>query len=148
MNKLVIANKGTSGQGKSSSIREVFNQLKKKYPAHALVLINDCDIKATIEIKGIKVGIESQGDPYSRMQESMDDFVTKNCEIIVAACRTSGGTYDKINQDLCIAHKYDVIWASNDKYYDKNNTTVVNNLNDRYAKRIIQLIEDRIAGII
>lgn len=147
MNKLVIANSHKEKHGKSSSVKEVFNQLSTKYPANVRVIINDGDIKAIIEVKGIKVGIESQGDPNSRMPQSMDDFVAAGCDIIVTACRTKWTTYDKVDIDLR-SNRYDIIWTSNDKYYDKFNTHVINILNDRYAKRIIQLIEDRIAGII
>lgn len=147
MNKLVIANSHKGEHGKSASVKEVFNQLSTKYPANVQVIINDGDIKAIIEVKGIKVGIESQGDPKSRMPQSMDDFVAAGCDIIVTACRTKWATYDKVDIDLR-SNGYDIIWTSNDKYYDKSNTHVINILNDRYAKRIIQLIEDRIAGII
>ena len=77
----------------------------------------------------------------------MDDFVAARCDIIVTACRTRGETYDKINIDLN-NQGYDIIWTSNDKYHNGGNSIIINNLNNRYAKRIIQLIEDRIAGTI
>ncbi len=143
MKNLVIANSGKENQGKSSSIKEVFNQLSVAYSSN--ILINDGDIKATIDINGVLIGIESQGDPYSRMQQSMDDFVSMGCQIIVVACRTKWGTYNKII-DLNTSHGYDIIWASNDKTVISQNHMDI--LNDRYAKRVIQLIMDRINGII
>lgn len=147
MKKLVIANSHFGNHGKTSSVKEVFNQLSAKYPQNVQILINGGDIKAIVEVAGILVGIESQGDPGSRMPQSMDDFVAAGCDIIVTSCRTRGETYDKINIDLN-NQGYDIIWTSNDKYYDSNNLMIINNLNNRYAKRIIKLIEDRIAGII
>ena len=152
MKKLVIANSGTAGQGKSTSIWEVFNQLSAKYPLKVNTIIDKGDILAIIEVHGVLVGIEGQGDPNSRMlwckqygQGTIDELRTKGCDIIVAACRTSGGTYNKI-VDLNTTHGYDIIWSSNDKTnISKTHRDI---LNDRYAKRIIKLIEDRIAGII
>jgi hypothetical protein len=145
MKKLVIANSGKGGQGKSTSIREVFNQLRAKYPTNVKVLIDDGDIKATIDVNGCLVGIESQGDPNSRMQESINDFIANECPIIVAACRTKWATYDKI-VDLKTTNGYDIIWSPNDKTEISQKHKDI--LNDMYAKRIIQIIEDRIAGII
>ena len=143
MRNLVIANSGKEKQGKSTSIREVFNQLSVLYPS--TVIIDDGDIKATIMIGDVLVGIESQGDPYSRMQQSMDDFVAMGCNVIVAACRTKWGTYDKITE-LNTTHSYDIIWAANDKTDISSSHRDI--LNDRYAKRVILLIMDRIAGVI
>lgn len=48
MQKLVIANRGSKEQGKSTSIREVFNILAAKYPTN--VYIDYGDIMATIQI--------------------------------------------------------------------------------------------------
>ena len=147
MNKLVIANSNKGGYGKSTVIKEVLKQLIAKYPANVVHIPTHGDVKAIITINGIKVGIESQGDPNSRMARSMDEFVAAECGIIVAACRTSGETYKKIDNEL--KNKgYDIIWASNDRYSDKSNKDIIGKLNDRYAKRIIQLIEDRIEGVI
>ena len=138
MKKLVIANSGLEKQGKSSSIREIFNQLRVKYPYN--ILKDDCDIKATVDINGIIIGIESQGDPNSRMQQSMDEFVKINCQIIVAACRTKRGTLKKINE-LHTNNGYDIIWASNDR-----TSTLIKQkkLNEKYAERVIELILDHI----
>ena len=79
------------------------------------------------------------------MQASINDFVAIGCPIIVAACRTKWATYDKI-VDLNTTYGYDIIWSPNDKTEISQKHKDI--LNDRYAKRIIQLIEDRIAGVI
>ena len=132
MNNLVIANKGNAECGKSSSIKEVFNKLIAIYPYNTL--IKDGDIKATITIGNVLVGIESQGDPNSRMMQSMNDFVSMGCQIIVAACRTSGETCNKI------------IWATNDKTSISQQHQDI--LNKKYAERVIDLIMERINGIL
>lgn len=143
MNKLVIANKGKAGCGKSSSIKEVFNKLIATYPYK--IFIKDGDIKATITIENVLVGIESQGDPNSRMIQSMNDFVSMGCQIIVAACRTSGETCNKIIE-LNQINGYDIIWATNDKTAISQQHQDI--LNKKYAERVIALIIERINGIL
>lgn len=143
MNNLVIANNGKAQSGKSSSIKEVFNKLIATYPYK--VLIKDGDIKAIITIGNVLVGIESQGDPNSRMMQSMNDFVSMGCQIIVAACRTSGETYNKIIE-LDQINGYDIIWASNDKTSISQCHRDI--LNKKYAERVIDLIMGRINGIL
>ena len=143
MNNLVIANYGKAQSGKSSSIKEVFNKLIATYPYK--VLIKDGDIKAIITIGNVLVGIESQGDPNSRMIQSMNDFVSMGCQIIVAACRTSGKTYNKIIE-LDQINGYDIIWASNDKTSISQRHRDI--LNKKYAERVIDLIMERINGIL
>ena len=129
--------------------------MKKRYPNSAEELLIGEDIKGVVEIKGVKVGVESQGDPSSRMCKSIDDFVNKyDCLIIVAACRTKGNTYDCVEQYL---HKgknekkqvWDMILCKNEIYWGKGKEKAnIKLLNQRYADRVVQLIEDRIDGII
>lgn len=143
MNNLVIANKGKAECGKSSSIKEAFNKLIAIYPYN--ILIEDGDIKAIITIGNVLVGIESQGDPNSRMMQSMNDFVSMGCQIIVAACRTSGETCNKIIE-LNQVNGYDIIWATNDKTAISQQHQDI--LNKKYAERVIDLIMERINGIL
>ena len=43
------------------------------------------------------MGIESQGDPSSRLRQSLSAFVAAKCDIIFCACRTSGMTVGWVN---------------------------------------------------
>lgn len=146
MKKLIIANRGSKGQGKTSSIKAVFRHLSSQYPYK--IFANKGDIKAIVDVEGVRVGIESQGDPNSRMMQSMDDFVTEECQIIVTACRTRGDTYNKVIE----LHKqkgYDLIWAVNDKMVVANGSTpqpMYDMLNDQYAQRVVDFIMGRIHG--
>lgn len=145
MNKLVIANTGTAYQGKSTSVKEVFKLIASRYPGNIKIInpLESGDVKAIIEVQGVLVGIESQGDPNSRMFDSLKDFRKAGCEIIVIACRTYGETYKAV--DGMHNHGYQVIWTANDKNWDDD--SIVDYLNARYAEHVLQLIEDRIAGI-
>ena len=145
MNKLIIANTGTGNQGKSSSIKEVYNLLVSRYPNNVQIIhpVKSGDVKAIVDVKGVCIGIESQGDPNSRMFQSLQDFLNAGCDIVVIACRTSGETYKAVKG--MHQYGYQVIWTANDKNRDEK--SIVYYLNMHYAQHILQLIEDRIANI-
>jgi hypothetical protein len=98
MQKLVIANKGRSYHGKTQALKKVIEDLlsngakEVKRKTYSI----DEDETAILDYKGIRIGIETQGDPKSRLFPSLKDFVQENCEIIVCACRTSGNTYEAV----------------------------------------------------
>ena len=150
MQKLVIANRGSKEQGKSTSIREVFNILAAKYASGnekdvyidpTNVYIDYGDIMATIQIGDVLVGLESQGDPGSRIFDSLKKFVDLGCDIIVCACRSYGDTTDAV---YALANDgYQVILAQNDKSDDEAMQAV---LNKKYATRVVDMIEERIRG--
>ena len=140
MQKLVIANRGSKEQGKSSSLREVFGILSVKYPVNTI--IDYGDIMATIQIGDFLIGLESQGDPSSRIFDSLRHFVELGCDVIICACRTYGDTTDAVK---ALAYDgYQVIFTQNDKSDDESMQVV---LNKRYAARIVEMIEERIKGV-
>ena len=67
-NRTIIAVRGVANQGKSASIKIVYSLLRELYPAAKIEELNiGVDITVVITIDGVKVGIESQGDPNSRL---------------------------------------------------------------------------------
>jgi ABC-type dipeptide/oligopeptide/nickel transport system ATPase component len=103
--KKIVALQGSSNCGKSTTIRNVFELLVKKYNIQPSQ-IQDCypnhgkhpDCKVILKnVNGHKIGIEGQGDPNSRQKQSFDDFAKDGCDIIFCTCRTSGMTVDWIN---------------------------------------------------
>ena len=95
----IFALQGIGSSGKTSTLNEVFNQLKTKYPIVPINIINNgADITVVIDINGKKVGIESQGDPNSRLQTSLPYFVSLKCDVIFCAVRTKGMTVQWVNQ--------------------------------------------------
>jgi hypothetical protein len=118
--KLILANRNLKEQGKTTAILEVYRQLSKNYPNKVTVISmkDSRDINATIEIRGVLVGIESQGDPGSRMTKSVDKFVEKGCKIIVVACRTRGATCSHIIK-VSKEYNYDLIFATHDVIYSQ-----------------------------
>lgn len=142
MEKLIIANIGSGNKGKTTSIKEVYNQLTSKWPHLSIEIINDDgDITAILSINGTLIGIESQGDPNSRMFKTLPLLVEKQCQIIVCACRSFGATKDHVIE-VANQNGYDLIWASNmrteiESMYDM--------LNKAYSEMIVKLIEERIS---
>lgn len=123
----IVALKGRANSGKSTTIKLVAQLLQQKYPnAPISVLIsNTSDIKIIMNINGTKVGIESQGDPNSRLQQSLTDFVNAKCGVIICATRTSGMTFNWVNNYLS-SHKITFIqqtYSSPANYSASSNST-------------------------
>jgi hypothetical protein len=91
---------GPAKCGKSSTIKEIFRELNTKYPncIKKDYFPDQYDIQIEMQnIKGFLVGIESQGDPNSRLKNSLSDFEESGCDIIFCAARTRGMTVQWIN---------------------------------------------------
>jgi ABC-type dipeptide/oligopeptide/nickel transport system ATPase component len=91
----IYALKGRANCGKSSTIKEIFQILDAKYPncIKKDYYPNHYDKKIEMQnIKGFLVGIESQADPNSRLEKSLNDFEQDGCDIIFCATRTRGMT--------------------------------------------------------
>jgi len=96
----IYALKGKGNSGKSETIKFVYSELIQKYPSATIQQLSTGtqDIKAILSnIKGHTIGIESQGDPSSRLQQSLQDFAKANCTIIFCATRTRGMTVTWVN---------------------------------------------------
>lgn len=145
MNKTIIANYGAGSLGKSSSIKAVFEKIKKRYNHSISDFSDDGDVKAIIHLidYDIKIGLESQGDPNSRMKTTMNLFIKEHCDIIIAACRTKGDTINKI-YDMNNRNGYEVIWAQN--IISGNKEHNVDLINDIYSTSILKIIKNLLSG--
>lgn len=110
MVRKVIALWGVANVGKSDTVKKAYELLISKY-ANALtghqILAAGADIKAILTIRGVKVGIESQGDPGGRLEKSLSLFVQAQCRVIICATRTRGQTVKAVEQ---LEPSYQVIW--------------------------------------
>ena len=96
----LFALQGTGNCGKSDTLIRLFQLLQTKYPSATTQSLHNAtkDIAVIMHgVNGLVVGIESQGDPNSRLQQTLSTFAAANCDIIFCACRTSGMTVDWIN---------------------------------------------------
>jgi hypothetical protein len=125
--KHVFALKGPANVGKSATLKKVFALLKEAYPAAHIQIIKppgieitvtiEVDITVIIEINGTSVGIESQGDPNSRLAESINLFKKAKCNIIVCATRTSGGTVTTVEN---LQPEFTLVWHRKTSEPDAN----------------------------
>lgn len=137
MKKTIIANWGSSQQGKSETIKRVTKLILQNYPNAVCESINfEVDIKVVITINDIKVGVESTGDPNSRLPESLKLFASVNCDIILCSTRTSGGTVNAVDT-LAAENGYNVIWVTN----HRSNEYDHQELNQMSAENIYKIFD-------
>lgn len=141
--KTVIANWGIAKQGKSKTIIRLTQLILLNFP-QAILSISTIDyskdIKLIIRIGSAVIGIESTGDPDSRLKSSIDDFVLAGCNIIICATRTSGQTVNDVSDLNKLG--YEIIWVTNYRSLEKQTTV----LNDLSAQHHFLLLNEVIKG--
>ena len=136
--KTLIAVRGVANRGKSASIKEVYLLLKRAYPgAEFEDIFIGADITAIITINGLKVGVESQGDPNSRLFKSLPHFVRRGCQVIICATRTRGETVDLVNK---YADRYSVSWL------DKSSAPNEDAANRATALKILAMVQSSLGA--
>ncbi|MFH2033045.1 MAG: hypothetical protein ABIJ40_20830 [Bacteroidota bacterium] len=122
--KKLIALQGTANRGKTSSIKIVYGLIKKQWPKAIIDELNvKSDIKVVMTINGKKIGIESQGDPGSRLPESLDYFVQIGCDVIICATRTRGETVQAVKG---LEDKYEICWLLQKNCLKTNKQMLIN----------------------
>jgi len=140
MKKTIIANSGREKQGKSETVKRIIKKIIEKYPDAKIdpssIDFSAGDVNVIITIDKITIGIESQGDPNSRLPKSLNDFASKGCDLIICSTRTSGETVGAVHK-LEKSHGYCTIWASNLRSigYDQRQ------LNKLSANHLFELVE-------
>jgi hypothetical protein len=142
--KTIIANYGDWDMGKTESINLAYIKLQKVATHHEILHTDKDDVCALLEINGVKVGICSQGDPRSCQKGWMKTLVSKDCSIILAACRHYGATVDVIES---YKPTYRIVWTSNARLYEDGTNPriapkgICARFNDQWATEIANLIE-------
>ena len=135
--KNIYALYGRGDIGKTSTIKEVYNLLIKKFGKEIIVetdtniFSEKNDIRVIVKIKGKLIGIESQGDPNSRLKVSLDIFVEMNCDIILCATRTWGTTVDFVK---LLEPEYKIDWIKKPDFgneYEQKNKELAKNIFDQ-----------------
>ena len=96
----IYALQGRGNTGKSMTLKALSTTLQTNYPSASVQTIYNGTADIAIIMRGVNglvVGIESQGDPSSRLQNTLAAFANVNCDIIFCACRTRGMTVNWIN---------------------------------------------------
>lgn len=118
--KKIVALRGAGNRGKSTTLKIVYEYLLKSFsllpedrvaPGGRGMYRQDMrsDVRAIFVVNGKRVGIESQGDPKSRLKDSLDFFQRKRCDLIICATRTRGDTTDLVQ---ALVPPYFVEWIA------------------------------------
>ncbi len=102
MKKLFIYDSHPRKVGKSRSIKAIFHVMKHRRDMGLISFrydllegsdefLDEDDLKVLIYYRDVTIGLESRGDPNSRLVNSIDEFVNQyGCDIVICACRTKG----------------------------------------------------------
>ncbi len=149
--KVIIALHGIANCGKSSVIKEIDKIIQqtysveiKKYAEQGFKAPQENrDIVKIYELthngKKLQIGIESQGDPNSRIFKSLPIFKKINCDIIICATRSSGKTCDAVMDT-----GYEIFWVQQSSVSTKNIKTLDNiltSLIDAKQKKMVDLLK-------
>ncbi|MEG0984228.1 hypothetical protein [Algoriella sp.] len=135
--KKIYALYGSKDRGKSETIKLLFDKLKSlDYEILEIIIpIYGGDIRVVIKINGKIIAIESQGDPNSRIFESLPSFVKIEADIIICATRTRGGTVKLVEK---YNKKYNIIWV---KKEHSASISSQKSDNDKLAEKIFKMIK-------
>lgn len=106
--KVIICVCGRHDVGKTQTNNDVWDKLdcpKKKLE----IRCKGREFKGYGHCKGIKVGVETFGDPGSLQRKWLEDLAKDNYKIIVAASRTHGETVDNV-KEIAQQYGYKIIW--------------------------------------
>lgn len=141
--KTIITIWNTSNKGKSQTILELAKLLIKKNPSYKLIFCSQeidiltLDFRLIIEINGIKIAMESKGDPKTNNKVRIEEILVKyNPNILITTSRTRGETVDIIDE-LADKYDYDTIWTSTYQVIENNKF-----YNQLKAKHLLELIDE------
>jgi len=141
--KTMILVRGTSNRGKSQSIK----RLAMMMPFTSMIMSWHNDDYDSYVIGTVKdkeknehlVGIESQGDPGSNQSEWIEACIDADCEVIVAACRSYGKTYDDAYR-LARDNGYEVVEVTNHFHRGGPELSNGTDLRDVFAENMVNLV--------
>ncbi len=149
MKNTIFVLQGKSNTGKTQTIKEIYNLLHSQYfntettdyitPVAPDFDIFGVDIRTILKINNINIGFESQGDPNSRLEDSLKFFIEKECKIIICGARTRGMTNDWIKQ---YSNSFEIQWI--EKIISKKDNEILDNQKqaEDIVKKINTLIDD------
>ena len=106
--KKIIALFGLANSGKSSTLKIVHNELYKLSTSRVNEYhIFGNDLRDIFIINNFRVGIETQGDPGSRLVDSIRFFTKEECKLIICTTRTKGQTVKLVENN---SPPYDISW--------------------------------------
>lgn len=142
--KTILAVWNSGEKGKTESLRQLANVLLSTYPDYKpifpipVIVPTLHDFRLIVEIDGVVIGIESQGDPKTNLQNRLIDLVTQfNCDIIFCTCRTRGETVAAV-ENIHNTYGFQTIWTSTYQIADRRQHASVNQLKGKHILELVQ----------
>ena len=139
MEKAIICLSGPGNTGKTTSVRKLYELLggssREFYP----------DVVDSVEYHDYTIGCMSIGDPGSAQEERLEELLKKDCDIVVTASRSYGGTVDILN-NLADRYNYKVIRFSQIYLYEDMGEVLFNLSHEANVKLVLTIIDKLIAG--
>lgn len=140
--KTLICLRGAGNRGKSTTLKAVIELVREAYPNATVEEARfTVDVTIVIIIGRIKVGIETQGDPNSRLERSLKKFVDIGCKVIVCASRSYGRTVEIVTENTTSGYK--IKWVEKASVDESAKQSKANKV---VAKEIFALIQAAIAA--
>lgn len=142
--RTVLAIWHEASKGKTESVRQFAMTLLQTYPAFKPIFPIPSkiplkgDFRLIVEINGKIIGVESQGDPGTKLEERLlhlADFY--KCEVIICTTRTSGKTVESV-KSLVRTRNFNDVWISTYEVVGKGHQSFVNKLKGKHILDLLQ----------
>lgn len=145
-NKTIVAIHNTANKGKTQTLTWLSDLLVAKYGSKSikeeepLRSLKRSDFHIVIDANGIKIGIETQGDPGTGLDSKLELLVqTHQCDLIFCTTRTRGETVDAV-RDIANDNDYHLIWTST--YHMETNKTNKVDVNAIKARHLMEFVSE------
>lgn len=108
---------GAANRGKTTTLNilvDLLSQVSYSYSVQRFY-----ESRAWFLINGIKIGVCTPGDNQTEIKENIKFFTKNECEIIVTATRTKGGSVDEV-EFFKNEHNAELVWIEKEDNPDLN----------------------------
>jgi|SRR5690554_1506992 len=146
MNTL-LSIQNSSNKGKTETLREFSKLLLQLYSENITILSSNKtvpvsnDFTIVVQIQDQIVGIISQGDPNTHLQEKLTSLYNNyKCNVIVCSSRTRGETVKAIN-NFSRLNNFKLIKSSTYQINLKSEHSIVNELKAKHLLELLQTLK-------
>lgn len=132
--------------GKTATIRAFANLLTTTFfdfesiLPDPVLIPNDRDFILIVRINGVVIGITSQGDPGTGLENRLINLADNHrCDIILCSTRTRGETVTAVDR-VANTRNYQTIWTSTYQIAGEANQLIANDLKARHLLDLIQTL--------
>lgn len=142
--KTIIVVSGKGNVGKSMTLSRLGKQLVAAGATTSHTFPKK-DYRAFLHYKNKTIGVQTYGDREDLVNDGLNAFKTKNCDIIAIATKGFGATVTTL-ESFAKANNYRVIWSTPYRVWD--GSISANDIKDYTASHLKLMIDDVISGIL